>query len=305
MCLKLKVTIRLWVCECEQNEEKPNARSDSTRNLWSQNQKMLKLKNGCPWYFPPHLTSPWCWAGAGAQLGRWGPYITPWGAKPAQERGTGGTTGNDIKHPLRIPRTEQWAGSISLHGSLVPGWGWGWLSDWWWTNDARIVGDTPQKIIGGVIISIISCLDTRNDHYLCGNSDIQISAHLNLPLRSISSNVCELANGLLRIMRMYPNFKQQLTKTWPYPHRGCHSGHMWRLVELFKGTWARVPLRKVPRDAAYISWSSGALGPGSVSDRSYALVILFYFNINSPTPFSHVWSHLAPYALDFGSNWMF
>ena len=220
MCLKLKVTIRLWVCECEQNEEKPNARSDSTRNLWSQNQKMLKLKNGCPWYFPPHLTSPWCWAGAGAQLGRWGPYITPWGAKPAQERGTGGTTGNDIKHPLRIPRTEQWAGSISLHGSLVPGWGWGWLSDWWWTNDARIVGDTPQKIIGGVIISIISCLDTRNDHYLCGNSDIQISAHLNLPLRSISSNVCELANGLLRIMRMYPNFKQQLTKTWPYPHRG-------------------------------------------------------------------------------------
>ena len=48
MCLKLKVTIRVRVCECEQNEEKPNAQSDSTRNLWSQNQKMLKLKNGCP-----------------------------------------------------------------------------------------------------------------------------------------------------------------------------------------------------------------------------------------------------------------
>ena len=61
MCLKLKVTIRVLVCECEQNEEKPNARSDSTRNLWSQNQKMLKLKNGCPWYFPPHLTGAWCW----------------------------------------------------------------------------------------------------------------------------------------------------------------------------------------------------------------------------------------------------
>ena len=136
------------------------------------------------------------------------------GRQASPGEGHGGNNWKRYKAPSQ--NTENWAVSrLHLHGSWVPDWGWGWLSDWWWTNDARIVGDTPQKIIGGVIISIISCLDTRNDHYLCGNSDIQISAHLNLPLRSISNNVCELANGLLRIMRMYPNFKQQLTKTWP------------------------------------------------------------------------------------------
>ena len=218
MCFKLKVTIRLWVCECEQNEEKPNARSDSTQFMEPES-KNVETKKWLSVIFPssPHLTLVlgWSWC----PVREMGTIHNTVGRQASPGEGHRGNNWKRYKAPSQ--NTENWAVSrLHLHGSWVPGWGWGWLSDWWWTNDARIVGDTPQKIIGGVIISIISSLDTRNDHYLCGNSDIQISAHLNLPLRSISSNVCELANGLLRIMRMYPNFKQQLTKTWPYPHRG-------------------------------------------------------------------------------------
>ena len=64
MCLKLKVTIRVRVCECEQNEEKPDARSDSTQFMEPES-KNVETKKWLSVIFPssPHLTLVlgWSW----------------------------------------------------------------------------------------------------------------------------------------------------------------------------------------------------------------------------------------------------